>query len=342
MMQLYWMGVCALILSLVGRTAGAAEPLPGSVDNGNGSWTYRYAPSGGANDGSDQGGPSAGKDLVVAEHSPSTVFAYADDEMGLYNSSCNPFIAWGLLRFDLAGLPSASQVERVNLVFHSKAWTAYFPYQVATTTYDVYRVTEAWEENTATWNNQPAVAADPSASLGVATAEVQHPSYAYDGFVSIPITSLYLSWISGQQANHGLSLRRRESFCENGNANQITTSDASEAARRPALEIVYRVAPLQPDAGPAADGSAPRADAAPPHEVGIDSRAAPDAGTRSRDAAAATPLDARRSAADAARRADRPSGSGCALTPSAADLRSPWLLLLALIGLAQWRRRRGR
>ena len=50
MMQLYWMGVCALILSLVGRTAGAAEPLPGSVDNGNGSWTYRYAPSGGAPD----------------------------------------------------------------------------------------------------------------------------------------------------------------------------------------------------------------------------------------------------------------------------------------------------
>ena len=58
--------VIVLSLFLLQATFASAnhDGFPGSVDNGDGTHTLNYQPSGGANNGTDQGGPSLSPGLI--------------------------------------------------------------------------------------------------------------------------------------------------------------------------------------------------------------------------------------------------------------------------------------
>jgi hypothetical protein len=68
--------------------------------------------------------------------------------------------------------------------------------------YDIYRNTSAWQQDTVTWNTKPSI--DPAS---VATQPLSHFAM---GWQTWDVTSLANAWITGQHANFGLTIGRSD------------------------------------------------------------------------------------------------------------------------------------
>jgi len=218
----------------------AADPddYPSSIDNGDGTYTYIFQPSEGANDGTDEGGLTSGKDAGVHEPSANTVVYWDSPSIGTWNSNCNNWHGWAYFQFDLDGLPDPADIISVDFKFYVVISRSYgWPYQLSTTTFDVYRNTSPWQENTITWNNRPS-----NAGIVEGTASISNTSSIspfFEGFVDVDITNLYQEWKDGTYTNYGFFVNRRQLICENANGTYISSSDNPDMLVRPALEITY-------------------------------------------------------------------------------------------------------
>lgn len=244
-----------LLLGCVGP-ADCADPAayPGSVPNPDGTYTWIFRPSGGANNGTDTGGLLTGKDsFILNNENPVTANTNngTADYTHHFNSNCNVWWGWSYFQWDLAALPPATDVERVILVLHQRIIRGYgWGYQVPQTEMVVRAPTAAWNEMTLTYNNRPPL--DPTvlarAYLRTDTpipGVVAPPALCwFDGLVRLDVTDLFRQWAAGTRPNHGIVYQRAQVWCENANANYVYTSDHADATKRPALEIVYRGAPV--------------------------------------------------------------------------------------------------
>ena len=224
---------------------------PGSVDNGNGTFTYVFRPSGGANDGSDQGGSASGKDTFILNNETAatgTTNYGAADYTHHFNSNCNAWWGWSFFQWDVAALPPAADVSKVTLVLYQRIIRGYagWGYQSPVTEMVLQAPVSAWNEMTLTYNTRPAlnplVLARVLLATNVLIPNVVPPSAEcwFDGLVRIDITDLYKQWSGGTRPNYGVAYLRPQAWCENANSNLVYTSDHVEVAKRPALEIVYQ------------------------------------------------------------------------------------------------------
>lgn len=95
-------------------------------------------------------------------------------------------------KFDLSQLPAGITASQV-----SKATLTLWVYRVTTTgTFDVAQVTGAWDENSLTWNAEPATSAPLAIPVAIATA---------NSFVRVDVTSIVQNWLNGS-ANQGIRL----------------------------------------------------------------------------------------------------------------------------------------
>jgi hypothetical protein len=122
------------------------------------------------------------------------------------------------LRLTLNGAPSASRTYNVNRV------TGPCP-EAATT---------CWTETSLTWNNQPAVAASPTATLALTSSSTTNQYYAFD------VTADVVAMIAGTVSNYGW----RIADSAEGNVPSVIATfkskDASSnAAGAPELVVVY-------------------------------------------------------------------------------------------------------
>jgi len=238
------------VLLVTNPPAFAADPndYPGSIDNLDGTYTLVYQPSGGSNDGTDQGGIAGGKDaFVLANESPVT----ANTNYGQasythhFNSTCNPWQGWSYHQWDVSALPPVEDIVSVTLVLYQKIGRGYgWGYQNPTTTMLVQAPAAPWNEMTLSWNNKPALQPEilsqvvlPTPNLGV--YDSSGSNIVYDGYAHIDITELYKDWKTGARPNHGIVYRRSNAWCENANFNYVYTSDNPDSALRPQVEIVY-------------------------------------------------------------------------------------------------------
>lgn len=109
-----------------------------------------------------------------------------------------------LIAFDLTGTGiMASAVGKATLrLFALPALGAFeSPDEANPVTTDLRRVTEAWGEQTATWDNRPAVAGSPSATV------VQG---GVNQFVSFDVTTLVRGWLDDPAGNFGVQLSQRD------------------------------------------------------------------------------------------------------------------------------------
>lgn len=243
----------AAAVLVLGTSALGADPAayPGSVDRGDGTWTWSFQPSGGANDGTDEGGAASGKDTtVLGDVNSYNNFGSAEHGYEFY-SNCNGWTSWTLFRFDVAPLPPADDVVSVKLVLRNRFSRGYgWPWQSATTRMQIQAVNSPWGEKTATWASRPTLDPAVQATADLDTSRVlydisppsQNLAY-FDGYVTLDVTSLYLAWKRGTRQNHGLAYLRTNAWCENANSPLVWTSDHPNAAWRPRLEFVYRGAP---------------------------------------------------------------------------------------------------
>ena len=204
-----------------------------------------FQPSGGANDGTDEGGATSGKDAGTT-----TLLAVniGDAPSSLhFNSYCNSFVRFSYYQWDVSALPPAEDIVSVELVFHQRIGRNY-GYQLSSTVMNVRAVTEPWNEMTLTGSNLPAFSPGIEASVAIPT--VAGAVVAFEGAVSIDITDLYKDWRSGAKPNHGIRYGRDQLLCENTNFNFVHTSDHPDVSVRPALVITHSVAAPPTDTTP--------------------------------------------------------------------------------------------
>lgn len=227
-----------LILALLVALPVAAGDME-ATDNGDGTHTLVFRPSGGANDGSDAGGLYGGKDAFVIRTNGTDGM---NNNYGnapthhTFNSNCNTWTAQSYFQWDVSDLPAAADVEDVRLVFNHQIFRSYgWPYQISPTTMVVRAPTGPWNEMTLTMNNQPAIAPAILASVNLPTTIA-----GYTGPAVLDITDLYKEWRSDARPNYGIVYSRSQAFCENANASYVFSSDHPDPTLRPRLEITYR------------------------------------------------------------------------------------------------------
>jgi hypothetical protein len=135
-----------------------------------------------------------------------------------------------ILRFDLEFLPANADVEEALLVLH---WDPFTNTQIGvhtgSTAFDVLRITEPWDEQTVTWNTQPATTPEDM---------VQVPAAAFDrqNYV-INVTEMVRDMAAAPGANQGFMLRLVEEFPFQ--AALLASSDHPDVSRHPQLWLTY-------------------------------------------------------------------------------------------------------
>jgi hypothetical protein len=186
-------------------------------------------PGPGANDGTDDGSPTKGKD-ASARYSGS---AAASPYFYLYNSPCNVGYCPGYIQFS-TNFMSSQGVTNAQIQFYCKmyfngsgwAWTAR-AYQI-----NLRRVTAPWNELTL----PASVASTPIATSTVTAVGGSTPGFVeFEGWLSFDVTSLYQDWATGAAANYGVQIAIDTQYCANGDEFIVYTSDNSDATLHPKL-----------------------------------------------------------------------------------------------------------
>jgi hypothetical protein len=187
-------------------------------------------PGPGLNDGTDEGGPNGGKDAYIYELTPESNYGTLNVAYGLGPSNCNATYGKAYVKFDVSTLPSA--VTQVFLgVTHP---VLPYCYSNCDVNFYGYAVTQAWNEMTLTWQNQPT---EGAAAFG--PVNITSPSSQV--LQEFDITNTYTAWKSGSLANHGLVFHGDPTVfgCNNAAVGfGMYTSDETTVAYRPYLRVV--------------------------------------------------------------------------------------------------------
>jgi len=129
------------------------------------------------------------------------------------------------LRFNLASctIPSSARVlsGRMRLFMSSAPG--------ATRTYQAHRMTASWAETSLTWNNQPGVAATPSAT--VLTGTTSNVTLEWDVVADVR------TFVAGTATNNGW--RIADSVESNTGESQFRSREHGTATQRPSLVVTY-------------------------------------------------------------------------------------------------------
>lgn len=191
--------------------------------------TIIFQPSGGANDGSDEGTITGGKDTWENRYTPTDNFGSLEYSMSTPRSNCNESDYKSYFKFDVSTLPDSvsSVVFGVTHFEH----TAYC-YSNCSADFYFYRCTSAWDEMALIQSNLPSE--DPEPFFG--PIPITFPNNF--GVKEYDITSAYRYWKKNPNANFGFTVYSPLIDCNNACVYfGVKTSDDIVAANRPYLKI---------------------------------------------------------------------------------------------------------
>ncbi|MBI4584966.1 MAG: DNRLRE domain-containing protein [Planctomycetes bacterium] len=140
-----------------------------------------------------------------------------------------PQVYRSLIGFNLGGvLPTGAELESAVLRLYEFTRTS--TGDPATAPVVIAPIAAAWDEKTATWNNQPIIAATPT---------VKSSPGASDGYKEWLVTPIVKEWLAGMRPNHGFSLRGASDTTVGGWGFRSREATAD----RPQLRLVYRTPP---------------------------------------------------------------------------------------------------
>ncbi|GAA2965655.1 DNRLRE domain-containing protein [Actinokineospora diospyrosa] len=118
-------------------------------------------------------------------------------------------VARSLLKFDTSVVPAGTNLTAAKL-------RTYYDNELYTNANDVTlearRVTAAWAENTATWNNSSTLFAEAGLDTAIKRANVAHSWSEWD------VRNIAQSWVSGSAPNHGLMVKATDETLRRGGA----------------------------------------------------------------------------------------------------------------------------
>lgn len=171
-----------------------------------------------------------GKDAVIESITPDknfgnasycTVFSWTSG--GLLNN------ARALIEFDLSAILPQTQIDSARLTFF---WTSYDNLidDTGENDFKIYKITQAWDENSVTWNNQPLVS--DLKAVPVPKSYSTNQSYS-----AIDVTDLVQDMINNPAENHGFMLKLNKEIPYK--LVILASSDNADASLRPKLVIYY-------------------------------------------------------------------------------------------------------
>lgn len=170
-----------------------------------------------------------GKDAIIESISPEqnfansthfTVFSWTNG--GFFNT------ARALIEFDLSDIPPQTKITSAKLSLY---WISYenLTEHTGDNAFSVYRVTEAWDEDSVTWNNQPSTS---MANI----VDVPKSSLSNQSYTDIDVTDLVQDIIDYPGESFGFMLKLNVEFPYK--LVILASSDYSVQSKRPKLEIV--------------------------------------------------------------------------------------------------------
>ncbi|MFC1620079.1 FG-GAP-like repeat-containing protein [Candidatus Neomarinimicrobiota bacterium] len=171
-----------------------------------------------------QPGPGDGKDAYVHSGNPTTNYG---TDISMY------FGGWPMsdttnlyIQFDLTTLAPFTEITSARLDLYQMGQNGWMSYD-----YGAYKINEAWDESTITWNTQPASQANPMTTFfgGDWADDVMHRWRSIHG-----LEYLVQQWIDDPAGNYGLVIR---AVNELYGAPRVGSSDQSELMVRPKLVI---------------------------------------------------------------------------------------------------------
>ncbi|MFN8285828.1 MAG: DNRLRE domain-containing protein [Chitinophagales bacterium] len=180
---------------------------------------------------------NAGVDAHIFELTPNTPSGnWPDFSASQWTYNSIPGEDRGLIKFDLSSIPTNATVSNAVLSLYANTtsvggYTGQPTYGSNNASYLKF-VTSGWNENTVTWNNQPATTTVGQVLLPQATSTVLD-------YTNINVTSFAQTWVNTPTQNNGMLL----DMIGTGYYNSLIfcSSDHPIASRRPMLAVCYTV-----------------------------------------------------------------------------------------------------
>jgi PKD repeat protein len=135
-----------------------------------------------------------------------------------------------LIGFDLSFLSPESTILQASLDLYFKSVEPNGLEHSGENASYLMKITEPWEEDQVTWNNQPATSMEDVVVLPQST-------YPDQDYIGIDVTALVQAMVSDPEHNHGLLFRLiTEEYYRNMT---FASGDCDEPAKWPRLEIIY-------------------------------------------------------------------------------------------------------
>jgi hypothetical protein len=166
---------------------------------------------------------AASNDAYVSQASASSNFGTAT-ALNVRSSAAANMRTFVQFSLSSCAIPANALVTSASLkLFMNSAPTA-------SRTYDAARVTGSWTESTATWSNQPAVAA--SASASVSTGTTSNVTLAWT------VTADVQSFVDGT-SNFGWRIKDATEDSATARTGAFRSAEYGTAAQRPVLTVTY-------------------------------------------------------------------------------------------------------
>jgi hypothetical protein len=173
-----------------------------------------------------QPGPAEGKDSMVVTQVPDT--NYGNNQYFSLGNLSVSIIVRAHLQFDVSILPTDAVIVNADLKLYQ--------YQTIGTegfVIGLHQVTESWEENMITWNNQPDYLPSPESTITVTIGALT--------WLSWDITSLLQGWLDGSIANYGVVLKDTDEPLGDTFIRCYSSDYLDNPTLCPKLEITYYV-----------------------------------------------------------------------------------------------------
>jgi len=173
-----------------------------------------------------QPGPAEGKDSMVVTQIPDT--NYENNQYFSLGNLSVSIILRAHLQFDVSILPTDAVIVNADLKLYQYQTIGTESFVIG-----LHQVTESWEENMITWNNQPDYLPSPESTITVTIGALT--------WLSWDITSLLQGWLDGSIANYGVVLKDTDEPLGDTFIRCYSSDYLTNPTLCPKLEITYYV-----------------------------------------------------------------------------------------------------
>ena len=178
-----------------------------------------------------------GKDALINSQTPSTNEGNSEDFACWRWTSNGSTIARSLMQFDLTAIPANAIIQSATLNLYCNTTSAITQLHYGSNTSSLKRITAPWQENLATWNNQPNTTTNGQITLAASTSNNQN-------YLNINVKDFVDSWVADSNGNFGIMLQlQTESIYR---SLILASSDHGDSTKRPLLTVTYTM----PASGP--------------------------------------------------------------------------------------------